>query len=101
MIKVTQILNIDNYNITCLFNNGVIKIIDTEPILQNHSHLKGIEKLYNMETFKKAKVGILGEVLWEQIITTEHNGQVEIWDYDLSPEFIMANGRNIKLNAVV
>jgi Protein of unknown function (DUF2442) len=101
MIKVTKILNIDNFNITCLFNNGVVKIIDVEPLLLNHSHLKGIEKLFNQEIFNQAKVGLLGEILWEKIISTEHNGQAEIWDYDVSPELIMAVGKSNKLNTAV
>jgi Protein of unknown function (DUF2442) len=101
MVKVTKILNIDNFNITCLFNNGIIKIMDVEPLLQNHSHLKGIEKLFNPDTFNKAKVGLLGEILWEKIISTEHNGEVEIWDYDVSPELIMAIGKSNTLNTAV
>jgi Protein of unknown function (DUF2442) len=101
MIKVTKILNIDNYNITCLFNNGIVKIIEVEPLLKSHSNLKGIEKLFNLDTFNRAKVGLLGEILWEKIISIEYNGQVEIWDYDISPEFIMAVGKNNMANTAV
>ncbi len=101
MIKVIKILNIDKFNITCLFNNGLVKIIEVEPLLLNHKHLKGIEKLLKQETFNLAKIGSFGEILWEKIISTEYNGQVEIWDYDISPELIMAIGKSNKLNTAV
>jgi hypothetical protein len=97
MTRVTKIISIDNFSITCLLNNGAIKSIDMEPLLQNHKHLKGIEKLYNQNIFNQAKIGMLGEIFWEKIITTEHNGEINIWDYDVSPELIMTEGKENKV----
>lgn len=90
MIKVTKILNIENRIITCLLNNGIESSINMDSYLQNHKHLKGIEKLYDDIIFKNAKIGKLGEIFWEKIITTEYNGEINIWDYDISPELILS-----------
>ncbi len=97
MTRVNKIISINNFSITCLLSNGAIKSIDMEPLLQNHKHLKGIEKLYNQDVFNKVKIGILGEILWEKIIVTEHNGEINIWDYDVSSELIMIVGKENKV----
>ena len=91
MLKVAKILNIDSYHITCEFNNGLVKTIDVAPIIKKHSNLAGIEKLKNAETFSQARVGIFGEIFWEKLITTTYKGKTIIWDYDISPEFIIEN----------
>ena len=91
MLKVSKILKIDSFFITCEFNNGIVRTIDVEPIIKKHANLEGIEKLKKTETFSKASVGIFGEIVWNEIITTTYNGQQSVWDYDLSPEFIFEN----------
>ena len=91
MLKVSKILKIETFFITCEFNNGIVRTIDVGPVIENHSNLDGIEKLKNPDTFSKVSVGIFGEIVWDKIITTTHNGQTSVWDYDLSPEFILEN----------
>jgi len=76
MIRITQITVIPNCNLICKFNSGAIKKLDILPIIEHHKHLTGVESLLNEEIFNNAKIGQFGEILWEKIITTEHNGQV-------------------------
>lgn len=88
MLKIIEILHIEPYTISCKFNNGVIKKIDVKPLLENHKNLDGIDKMYDIDLFKKARIGKLGELYWEKIIKTTHGNEVVVWDYDISPEFV-------------
>ena len=92
MLKVTKILKIDSFFITCEFNNGFVKTIDVANVIKNHANLEGIEKLNNAETFAEASIGIFGEIVWSKLITTTYQEKKMIWDYDMSPEFIFENG---------
>ena len=53
-------------------------------MVQNHAHLKDIEKLWDTRIFNQARVGETGEVLWPSIIHTEDpvHGPI-VWDYDI------------------
>ncbi len=92
MTKVLSIETIEPYFLVCRFNNNSLKKLDILPLIQNHKELNGIEQLMDSETFKKARVGEMGEILWDKIITTNYNGEEVIWDYDISPEFAFENG---------
>ena len=85
MLKIEKILDIKPYTIVCKFNNGIEKKINVTPLIQLHSHLEGIEKLKDELIFNSAKIGIFGELYWENIITGDDN---TLWNYDISPEFI-------------
>lgn len=87
MIKVKKIINVKPYLITCEFNDGLIKTIDIKGLLNAHKHLQGIEKLYDESCFKKVYIGKFGEIVWDNIINTFQNGEENIWNYDISPEF--------------
>ena len=87
MLKIIEILNTDNFIVTCKFNNGKVKKINMLPLLKNHQNLKGIEQLHNQEIFKKVEIGKLGEIVWKQIITTTYNNETFVWDYDVCPDF--------------
>ena len=36
-------------------------------------------------------LGNFGEIVWNQLITTIFQGEKTVWDYDISPEFIIEN----------
>ena len=92
MIKVTAIEKAEPYVIVCRFNNNMVKKLDILPLIENHKNLDGIEKLLDIETFSKVRVGELGELVWDKIIkTTNYKGERETWDYDISPEFAFIN----------
>ena len=91
MLKVTRILKIDSLHVTCEFNNGLVRTIDVGPIITNHSKLEGIEKLKNAETFAQVSIGVFGEIFWEKLITITYKGKSIIWNYDISPEYILEN----------
>jgi hypothetical protein len=91
MIRITQIEIIPHYNVICEFNSGVKKKLAVLPIIERHKHLSGVENLLNEDVFKNARIGQFGEIVWEKIVKTEHDGQLFYWDYDISPEFAFQN----------
>jgi len=92
LIRVAEILKIENFHILCEMNNGIIKRIDVLKCLNDHSHLKGILSLKNWNEFQKVKIGEFGELTWEKVIVIDN----ENWNYDISPEFIFFNGVTVK-----
>ena len=95
MIKIINITILDNFSIKCTFNNGLSKIIHVLPLLETQKHQTGIEKLTIESNFSKARIGIFGEIIWDDIIETKNGSTREIWDYDISPEFVFHNGVSI------
>ena len=93
MYKVTKILEISPYFIICEINDILVKKIDILPLLENHKNLAGIEKLMNFENFKQVNIGIFGELFWENTIENKYG----IWNYDISPEFIIKFGEDVKM----
>lgn len=79
------------YFLVCTFNNGITKKLNVYPLIENHKNLKGIQKLLDIQTFKKAQIGEAGEIVWNKIITTTYKDIDQIWDYDISPEFAFEN----------
>ena len=93
MLKVVSVECKSPMMLKCTFTTGAIKWLDVAPLLRNHTHLKGIERLWDEKVFNQAQIGEMGQVLWPSIIQTEdpvHGPSV--WDYDISPEFIFAEG---------
>jgi hypothetical protein len=88
MKKIVEIIEIRAFYITCRFNDGRIATINVKPLLESQQHLLGIEKLFDETIFKKVRIGIMGELVWENIITTIYNNETTIWDYDISPELV-------------
>jgi hypothetical protein len=93
LLKVQKIIEIKPYFIVCEFNNGVKKKLEILPLIENHAHLSGIEQLENLEIFSKASIGAMGEIFWAKIIKSKSN---EVWDYDISPEYIFYNGSSME-----
>lgn len=93
MYKVTEVFQIKPFTIVCLFTNGIKKKLEVLPLLQNHAHLQGIDQLKDKAVFNKVAVGEMGEVFWENIITSKTN---EKWNYDISPDYIFHNGITIQ-----
>ena len=94
MLKISHINLLEDYTILCTFNNGITKAIDILPLMEKHKHLTGIEKLKEKNVFSNARIGIFGEIVWDKIIRLSDSGKDEMWDYDISPEFVFYNGIN-------
>ena len=94
MLKISYINLLDDCTILCTFNNGITKAIDVMPLLEKHKHLQGIEKLKEKNIFSKARIGMFGEIVWDKIIRLADSKENEMWDYDISPEFVFYNGVN-------
>lgn len=91
MIRITDIEVTPHYHLICKFNSGAVKELDVLPIIEHHKHLVGVESLLNEDVFKNVRIGEFGEIVWDRIVVTEHDGQVLCWDYDISPEFAYQN----------
>lgn len=91
MNKIVHIQLFDTYSILCTFENGHSKELDVLPVIENHLHISGVEKLRNLPVFKQAKIGDLGQILWEGIL---ENGM----EYDISPEFAYHYGKTMELS---
>ena len=59
-------------------NNGAVKKIDILPIIENHKHLKGVERLLNKAIFDNVRIGEFGEIVWDRIVQTNDNGRRNI-----------------------
>ncbi len=92
MYKVSKIIAIENYTIVCQLNTGIKKKIEVLPLIENHAQLNGINQLKDKSIFNNAAVGLMGEIYWENLITSKSN---EKWNYDISPEYIYNNGKTI------
>ena len=92
VLKVKKIIGIENFTIICEFNTGDKKRIEVLPLILNHSHLNGIEQLNNKSIFNRVAIGECGELYWENIITSKSN---EVWNYDISREFIFNFGTSV------
>jgi len=93
MIKVIEIKKVEPYAVECAFNNGISKKLDVYPLIQNHKDLVGIDKLLEIPVFKNVRIGEMGELVWDNIIKTEHNGETILMNYDISPEFAYINAK--------
>ena len=74
MLKVTDVEYMGNYSLLCLFNNGLIKLVDLEPLLKYPM----FEELKDKELFKQ--FGLDTTIFWT-------NGA------DIAPEYLLENGR--------
>ncbi len=93
MIKVMEIKRVEPYAVECKFNNGISKVLDVYPLIQNHKDLVGIDKLLEMQVFSSVRVGEMGELVWDNIIKTEYNGETILMNYDISPEFAFIHAK--------
>jgi len=93
MLKVVSIDHIEPFEITCSLNNGSKRKIAVKPLIQNQLHLSGITLLLEGRNFMDAEIGELGEIRWRNIILSSSG---DIWDYDISPEFIFHQGIQVQ-----
>ncbi len=93
MIKVIEIKKVEPYAVECTFNNGISKKLDVYPLIQNHKDLVGIDKLLEAQVFNNVRIGEMGELVWDNIIKTEYNGETILMNYDISPEFAFVNAK--------
>ncbi|MFZ1749747.1 MAG: hypothetical protein WAU01_06130 [Saprospiraceae bacterium] len=69
-----------------------MKRINLQLLLVKHSNLRGIDKFEDDEYLKSARIGIFGEIYWPDTIT---NSDGDLWNYDISPEFVAFHGEDI------
>ncbi len=95
MLKIIQIKILEALILVCEFNNGQKRIINVEALIEKHGDLDGIDQLRSFDNFRKVQIGNIGEVLWKRLIRSKGKGQKDLWDYDLSPEFVYHNGSEL------
>jgi hypothetical protein len=94
MLKVISIDHIQPFEIICSLNDGSKRMIDVKPLLEKHHHFAGISDLLRKERFMEVEIGQMGEICWRRVI--HFAGNEELWDYDISPEFIFYEGKQIQ-----
>ena len=96
-----KIINIDlstPYVIICTFENGEIRNLDLEKVLDKTN--KYAIKIFNEKVFKTGAIGENGEILWEntaEIKTIE--GDIIPCAYDICPDFAYINSTKIELES--
>lgn len=93
MLRVVEIIDNNNFSLLCKFNTGEVKKLNVLPIIENHKHLNGIDRLYDNKEFAKVKIGEFGEIFWSGIVHSNQDGQEFLWDYDISPEYAYFNSQ--------
>jgi hypothetical protein len=90
MLKINDIKLIDNHKILCFFNTGEKRIFNVTSIINEEN--KFSIKLNQPHIFKKAKVGLFGEIYWDGIAEMkDYEGKTIPCEYDISPEFVYQN----------
>ncbi len=90
-MPVLKIQCFNDFSIQCSMNNGTKKILYCLPIFNQYKHIKGVEDLFNFEKFRKAQIGKMGEIFWENTIQEKMEDPNIIKDFDISPDFILHN----------
>jgi hypothetical protein len=86
MVKVTHIEIVDSHTILCVFSTNERRLLDIHKVLDPENRL--VKKVLQPATFKQAKIGEFGEILWENAgEIRELDGSVSSCEYDISPEF--------------
>lgn len=90
MKKVVDLIFLDDNMIRCNFNNGEEKDVDLKAIIKDSIGKKVLEP----NVFKKAKIGVFGEVYWEHMGEIRNlNGEIESCNYDISPELLYSQSK--------
>ena len=86
MIKVTQIKILGAHKLLCVFNTKEQKVLDLLHVLDKDNEM--VKTILQPTVFQKARVGELGEILWENVgQIRELDGSISTCAYDISPEF--------------
>ncbi len=93
IIKVVEILDVTRKYVDCRLSNGAMKRVFLRPIIDNHSHLNGMEKMYDRDYVKLVKLGKMGELYWPNTIVSSSG---DVWNYNISPEYINHFGVDIE-----
>ena len=92
MIKAVEIIDVNQYNIICKFNNGEVKQINLEKFILESNSFVNKQKLLDPLFFKQAEIGNLGQLYWANAAYfKDENGNKMSCEFDLSPEFIYHN----------
>lgn len=86
MKRILEISYQEPFKIVCSFNNGEQRLLDLQYALNPKQ--KYTQKILNNKTFKKAKIGVFGEIYWEGIAEMKDlEGNTIPCEYDISPDF--------------
>lgn len=86
MLKVERIQFLDAQKILCFFNTGEKKVLDIHLALDQTNKLA--KKLVDLEVFRKARIGLFGEIYWDKVgEIKELDGSISECEFDISAEF--------------
>lgn len=86
------------YYLIVTFDNGEVRKLEMQPILESQKSHKGVEKLFDLSIFSNPKIGDFGQIYWENILQMRNlQGEFIPCEYDLSPEFVYENSIPIEV----
>ena len=99
--RITKILEIENFKIFCLFNNGETRIIDFERLFKKWKVNKQdfeYPLMESKEEFQKVEV-VNGTLAWKNIsiVGKDDEGNDTMYFYDLDPIVLYENSELDKL----
>jgi hypothetical protein len=98
MIHVITILDIQPYYLIVAFDNGEVRKLDMQPILESQKNYPGVAQLFDTNVFFNAKIGEFGQIYWDNILKMRDLEEKLIpCEYDLSPEFVYENSTPIEI----
>ena len=98
MIKLTEIISVQPYQLMFRFSRNEVKLFAMETLLKNGIPHVNTEKLLLPDVFCKAKIGELGQLYWNNVATMKQGNTTIACEYDISPEYVYYNSINIKPN---
>jgi hypothetical protein len=94
---ITQILKIEPFKITCLWNTGEVRVNDFEEDFSTKNYLDIFYKLKNYELFKYASVSEEGTLQWVNLMMqTKISGKYIESPFDLDPITLYEKSHSIK-----
>jgi hypothetical protein len=94
---ITQILKIEPFKITCLWNTGEVRVNDFEEEFVIPDRLEVFYKLKDYDIFKYASVSEEGTLQWVNLqVSMKILGKDLISPFDLDPVTLYENSHSIK-----
>lgn len=89
MIIVTKIEKIEKHNLFLRFSNQELRKLNLSALNLSMHNPEFIKNLFDIKTFKKVKIGKLGQIYWTDLAyLIDEKGKKVQCEFDFSPEFV-------------
>ena len=88
--KINKIKIIEPFKLLCTFDNNEVRLFEISKNLKIED--KYFHQLLEESNFNKVEIGVFGELSWKELAEIQnYNGELELCEYDMSPEFVYNN----------